>query len=256
MSSILDEIVASKRREVADLPALNANANSPPGRDFLAALRGRCRAVIAELKPRSPSAGTLCASYKPSELALQYEEGGAAAISVLTDRAYFGGEVEHLKEARNAVSLPVLRKDFIVDERQVAESRRIGADACLLIVAALKLQELAQLHTAILRTGMSALVEVHDERELAVALDIGARMVGVNHRDLRTMRIDPRATERMLHLVPDDVVLVAESGFTDPKQVQDLPDRVNGVLIGTALMRSPNPAQFIRRTQTSAEPAA
>lgn len=253
MNSVLTRILANKRHEVQSL-APRSRADSPQSdRDFEGALRGRSRAIIAELKPRSPSAGTLTEKYDPEAAARRNEQGGAAALSVVTDRAFFGGAPDHLIAARAAVHLPVLRKDFLIDAKQVAESRRMGADACLLIVAALLRDELVALHEAIRGAGMAALVEVHDEQELEVALSVGATLIGVNHRDLRTMIISPDVTGRLLPRVPDNVVLVAESGFMSPQSVLALPDRVNGVLIGTALMRSDDPVTFLRQARGAAE---
>ena len=159
MSNILQEIIRHKRAEIAELPEIDTNKLCRSDRDFGAALRGRIRAVIAELKPRSPSAGTLCNDYRPAEIARGYESAGASAISVLTDSEFFGGNSAHLTQARESTTVPVLRKDFILDPKQILESRQLGADACLLIVAALEPEQLRSLKLEIEAWGMAALIE-------------------------------------------------------------------------------------------------
>ncbi len=255
MSDVLAEIIRHKRAENRHLPEIDRGSLGPSDRDFAGVLRGRSRQIIAELKPRSPSCGVLCSDYLPDEIAGRYEQAGAAALSVLTDEKFFGGLPTHLTQARAVTSLPVLRKDFIIEERQVLESRRIGADACLLIVGALEQNVLLDLKAQIEDLGMVALVEVHDERELDTALATNATLIGINNRNLHDLSIDRQVIHRLCPLVPDGVLIVSESGITTPQDVRELPERVNGVLIGTALMRSNDPSGFIRQATEGQEVA-
>ncbi|MFW6200854.1 MAG: indole-3-glycerol phosphate synthase TrpC, partial [Gemmatimonadota bacterium] len=221
--SILDEIVASKRSEVARLleweGAIEARLESAPDpRDFAGALRrvgadGAEVAVISEVKRRSPGAGDIRPGLNPSGLALMYQEGGASAVSVLTDEEYFGGELDDLRAVREQVELPVLRKDFVIDPVQVTEARGAGADCVLLIVRILDDDRLSELLDKAGELGMAALVEVHDETELERALDAGAEVVGVNNRDLSTFETRLEITLEMVDRIPPDVVLVSESGI-------------------------------------------
>lgn len=216
-------------------------------KDFLAALRRPHLAVIAEMKQRTPSMGVLTDDYSPADLAHAYAAGGAAAISVLTHMAGFGGRVEHVLAARAATDLPILRKDFVTDPYEVAEARACGADAVLLIVAALEPAQLRDLLAVARSRGVAALVEVHDERETAAALDAGARALGVNHRDLRDFSVDLSLTERLRRLVPADVVVVAESGIHGAADARRMRDAgADAVLVGELLMRSSDPAAQIR----------
>jgi indole-3-glycerol phosphate synthase len=253
MPDVLADIIRHKRAENRRLPKVDRRDPCPSDRDFAGALRGWSRQIIAELKPRSPSCGELCSDYKPDEIARRYEEAGAVALSVLTDEKFFGGQPTHLTQARRASTLPVLRKDFIIEENQVLESRLIGADACLLIVAALEQDLLCALKARIEELGMVALVEVHDERELEIALATNPTLIGVNNRNLHDLTIDPGVIHRLCPLVPDGVLLVSESGVTTPQDVRELPQRVNGVLIGTALMRSSDTSGFIRQATEGRE---
>ena len=247
MSNVLADIIRHKITENRLLPEIDRRSLRPSDRDFAGALRGRSRQIIAELKPRSPSCGVLCSGYRPDEIARRYEQSGAVALSVLTDEKFFGGLPTHLTQARVVTSLPVLRKDFIIEERQVLESRRIGADACLLIVGALEQNVLRALKTQIEDLGMVALVEVHDERELDIALATNPTLIGINNRNLHDLSIDRQVIHCLCPLVPDGVLIVSESGITTPQDVRELPERVNGVLIGTVLMRSNDPSDFIRQ---------
>ncbi|MCZ6654299.1 MAG: indole-3-glycerol phosphate synthase TrpC [Planctomycetota bacterium] len=247
MSDVLAAIIRHKIAENRHLPDIDRRSLRPSDRDFAGALRGRSRQIIAELKPRSPSSGTLCSDYQPHEIAPRYEQAGAAAVSVLTDEKFFGGHPSHLTQARATTSLPVLRKDFIIEERQVLESRHIGADACLLIVGALEQYALLDLKAHIEDLGMAALVEVHDERELDIALAADPALLGINNRNLHDLSIDRQVIHRLCPLVPDGVLIVSESGITTPQEVRELPERVNAALIGTALMRSNDPSSFIRQ---------
>ncbi len=216
-------------------------------RDFTGALRRPGLAVIAEMKQRTPTMGVLAEEYSPADLAHVYTEGGAAAISVLTHMASFGGRPEHVMAARAATTLPILRKDFVTDPFEIAEARAAGADAVLLIVAALQPAQFADLMAVAQSRGISALVEVHDEKETNSALEAGAQLIGVNHRDLRTFAIDLGLTERLRKLIPTTVVVVAESGIRTPDDARRMYEAgANAILVGEALMRADDPAQRIR----------
>ena len=253
MSDVLADIIRHKITENRHLSEIDRRSLRPSDRDFAGALRGRSLQIVAELKPRSPSSGALCRDYQPDEIARQYEQAGAAAVSVFTDETFFGGHPSHLTQARAATSLPVLRKDFIIEERQVLESRHIGADACLLIVGALQQNVLLDLKARIEDLGMVALVEVHDERELEIALASNPTLLGINNRNLHDLSIDRQVIHRLCPLVPGGVLIVSESGITTPQDVRALPEQVNGVLIGTALMRSNDPSGFIRQATEGQE---
>lgn len=239
---MLEDILAHKRREIEGWGGAEQPAPSVSRRDFRAAISRPPLSFIAEVKRRSPSAGVLAASLSPADRALQYVEGGAAAISVLTDAAFFGGSFEDLEAVAQRVSVPILCKDFIIDERQVRRARAAGADACLLLVAAVSEKVLSRLMEACWRYGMCPLVEVHDEGELESALRCGAEVIGVNNRDLTSMKIDLNTVKRLAPRVPDSCVLVAESGYTSAADIAELPRRVHAVLAGTALMRQADPA--------------
>ena len=222
-----------------------------PPKDFIAALRRPQLAVIAEMKQRTPSMGVLADEYEPADLAHAYTEGGAAAISVLTHMAGFGGRIEHLLAVRAATELPILRKDFITDPYEVAEARACGADAVLLIVAALERGQLNDLLAVSRSRGMAALVEVHEEAETAAAVEAGAKAIGVNHRNLRDFSLDLGLTERLRKLVPTEVVLVAESGIHGPDDARRMREAgADAILVGELLMRSTDPAGQIRELAT------
>ena len=216
-------------------------------KDFVGALRGPGLAVIAEMKQRTPTMGVLVEDYRPADLAHAYTDGGAAAISVLTHMAGFGGRPEHVLAARAATNLPILRKDFVTDPYEIAEARAAGADAVLLIVAALDKPHLADLLAVARSRGIAALVEVHDEGETNIALESGAELVGVNHRDLRTFEIDLGLTERLRKLIPSTVVVVAESGIKDAEDARRVYEAgANAILVGEALMRAEKPELRIK----------
>jgi indole-3-glycerol phosphate synthase len=220
----------------------------PSTRDLAASLRRPRLAVIAEMKARTPALGVLAGEdYDPARLAASYTNGGAAAISVLCQEASFGGRPLHLALARGATDLPILRKDFIVDEYQVLEARALHADSVLLIVAALRRGRLEELLDVARRWGMEPLVEVRDEAELDRALAAGARIVGVNHRDLRTFEVDLSLTQRLRPRAGDEVVFVAESGIHTREDARRLRAAgADAVLVGEALMRAPDVAAKIR----------
>jgi len=216
-------------------------------KDFAAALRGPGLAVIAEMKQRTPTMGVLVEDYRPADLAHAYSDGGAAAISVLTHMASFGGRPEHVAAARAATPLPILRKDFVTDPYEIAEARAAGADAVLLIVAALDRPHLTELLAVVKSRGMTALVEVHDEAETEIALQAGALLIGVNHRDLRTFEIDLGLTERLRKLIPPSVIVVAESGIHDAQDARRVYEAgANAILVGEALMRAEKPELRIK----------
>ncbi len=257
MSDLLGEIVAAKRAEVAAAKRqcaaqeMEAHARAAPAgaHAFLRTL-GEAPAprIIAEIKRRSPSRGELRAGFDVAALASAYHAGGAAALSVLTDEAYFGGSLDALCKARAAAPLPVLRKDFIIDPYQVDEAHRVGADALLLIVAALDDAALAMLLTRTRGYGMDALVEVHDEAELERALTAGAELLGVNNRDLRSFHTDIAVTERLAPRIPAGVVFVSESGIFTPDDIQRLAaSGASAFLVGESLVRERDPAEALRR---------
>jgi indole-3-glycerol phosphate synthase len=252
VATYLDRILAAHRaraarddRAMAPLVA-EARAQSLP-RGFAAALRdAEGLAVVAEVKRRSPSKGDLAADLDPAALAQAYEQGGATCLSVLTDAEFFGGSPDDLRAARAATRLPVLRKDFTVSPADVCDARIIGADAVLLIAAALDDDELADLHTLALDIGLDALVEVHDEAELDRALAAGAHLVGVNQRDLVTFEVDDERAVRVGAVIPPTVVRVAESGVRGPDDAAALAAAgFDAVLVGELLVTSGDPAAAV-----------
>ncbi len=219
----------------------------PGRRDFRAALLAQPIAVIAEIKKASPSRGLIAADFDPPSIAQSYERGGAAALSVLTDRDYFQGSLADMVAARAAVGLPVLRKDFTTAEYDVLDGAAHGADAILLIAAALNGQQLRRFRELAESYRMAALVEVHDEDELQLALDSGASIIGVNSRDLRTFQVDLNVALRLAPSIPASVIKVAESGIHSASDVQTLAAAgYRGFLVGEHLMRAPDPAQALR----------
>jgi indole-3-glycerol phosphate synthase len=252
--SILERIVAAKRTEVAAAkarvpePAVHA---APPARNFLETVRSRLSkgstAVIAEIKRASPSRGVLRENFDPAAIARSYEAAGAACLSVLTDREFFQGAAEHLRAARAACALPVLRKDFIVDPYQVAEARAMGADCILLIAACLSAAEMKSLEKQAQDLGMAVLVEVHDGKELEAALQLTTPLIGVNNRDLRTFETRLETTLNLLGKIPQSRVVVTESGILAPGDVARMRDAgVNAFLVGEAFMRAPDPGGALR----------
>lgn len=240
-----------RRRYLVDSSRFEDVVASYEPKDFLGALRRPTLAVIAEMKRLTPSMGVLVEDYRPADIAHAYTDGGAAAISVLTHMAGFGGRAEHIQEVRAATPLPILRKDFVTDPYEIAEARACGADAVLLIVAALEQVQLRDLVAVTRSRGIAALVEVHDEAQTAAALEAGARAIGVNHRDLRTFNVDLGLTERLRRLIPNDVVLVAESGIHDAADARRMREAgADAILVGEALMRASDPAAQIRELTT------
>lgn len=261
MTNKLDEICNTKRQEVAArkaattfarLNALKAEQSAPRG--FRAALNAASRcghALIAEIKKASPSKGLIRADFDPPAHAQAYEAAGAACLSVLTDAPYFQGHEDYLMAARSACSIPVLRKDFILDPWQVHEARAIGADAVLIIVAALDDGQMQEIEAAAMECGMDSLVEVHDARELERALKLKSRLIGVNNRDLRDFTIDFSITYELVDQAPTDCTFVAESGLTSKSDLDAMAERgVHCFLVGEALMREHDLEAATRRLLT------
>lgn len=255
MGTILDEIIAYKRRFVAgekqriSPEEMRKRADMAPEPDSLMErlTSGEDIALMAEIKKASPSKGVIRDPFDPVEIGRAYEENGAAAISVLTDVKYFQGSDASLKAVSEAVELPVLRKDFVVDPYQIHEARTIGASAVLLIVSALSLRELSEMLTVCRESQLDALVEVHTPDEARIALEAGADLVGVNNRDLKTFATDLQTTFDLLEHLPDDLVVVSESGIRTRDQVVRLRDAgVDAVLVGEHLMRQPDVGRELR----------
>jgi indole-3-glycerol phosphate synthase len=248
LASVRRQLQARREREPLAVLERRAAEREPRAAQFVEALSAGGRInVIAECKRRSPSRGVLVADYAPVAIARDYQAGGAAAISVLTEPTFFDGHIDHLQQVRAAVSLPVLRKDFVVDEYQLLEARAGGADAVLLIAAALDRVSLAALHRRAGELGLAALVEAHDREEVAAAVDCGAAVIGINNRDLRTLSVDPAAALELAEALPASVVAVAESGLRSREEILVL--RAAGYdafLIGERLMTAENPGAAVR----------
>ena len=248
MHQRLAEILAEKKNEVARLkktmPA-EIDGTIPPIRDFKAAISAPGRInLIAEIKFASPSAGCIRPKTDPILIGRIYEEAGAAAISLLTDKRFFQGDLNHLPRLKKAIALPILRKDFIIDELQVREASMYGADAILLIARILSQAQLAELISACRELGLDPLTEVHDQDDLEKAIDSKAEIIGINNRDLDSFAVDVNTTFELAPLVPHDRVVVSESGLAKKADIRALKDtRVQAVLVGSALMRSDDPAQ-------------
>ena len=259
MADILNKIVATKYEEVAAARAVKplaaveveAAAQAAP-RDFVGAIRRKIAAgqpaVIAEIKKASPSKGIIRPDFKPADIARSYEQHGAACLSVLTDRQYFQGCPEYLQQARAACNLPVLRKDFMVDAYQVAEARAMGADAILLIAAALSLSDMQALEAQAMGYGMAVLVEVHNGEELDVALQLQTPLLGINNRNLRTFDVTLDTTLGLLSRIPHDRIVVTESGILKSEDVALMrTNKVDAFLVGEAFMRASEPGEELAR---------
>lgn len=261
--TVLDKIVAGvledlapRRASVAESDLRAALADAPAARDPMPDLRAVGCSVIAEVKRRSPSKGALAPIPDPAALAQEYAAGGAAAISVLTEQRRFGGSLADLRAVRAAVEVPVLRKDFIVTEYQLLEARAAGADLVLLMASCLPDDRLERLHDAARELGLTVLLEVHDEVETRRAVGLGAELIGVNARDLRTLQVDPGTFGRLAPLVPADRVLVAESSVRTPTDVQRFVDEgARAVLVGEALVTGAGPRAVVA-SMTGLLPAA
>jgi indole-3-glycerol phosphate synthase len=253
MSTILDKIVVVKRREVIALRSraeeLRARAAARTDfRDFAAALRKQNTvALIAEVKKASPSAGIICPDFDPVRIACAYEQAGASAISVLTDREFFQGNIDYLAQIRAAVKLPLLRKDFIIEEIQIHEAAAAGADAVLLIAAILDDKQLREFRLIAGHLKMAALVEVHDEAELERAIATGASLIGINNRNLHTFAVSLATTEKLAATIHDDRIIVAESGIHTRSDVERVAAAgAAAILVGESLMRSGNIATKVK----------
>ena len=258
MSDILERIIAVKREEVraaelsAPLEELRLEASARDLRDFVGALRAKHAAgqaaVIAEVKKASPSKGVLREHFVPAEIARSYQAGGAACLSVLTDVQFFQGSAAYLEEARAACDLPVLRKDFIIDPYQIVEARAMGADAVLLIAAALSLTQMQELEAFAHSLGLAVLVEVHDRQELTQALMLKTPLIGINNRNLRTFETSLDTTLGMLDALPDDRIVVTESGILARADVERMrASDVHTFLVGEAFMRADDPGAALSR---------
>lgn len=248
----LEKILATKRKEVERLKSkgdidFDLVAQLPKGRSLVKKMDPSSFAIIAEIKPASPSKGVIRPDVDVETWAKLYEKGGAKAISILTDVHYFKGKAENLIQARQSVSLPVLRKDFIIHPLQVFESKRLGADLILLIAACLSRDELRDLTQLAHELKMEVLVEVHDEREVEAALECKADILGINNRNLNTFQTDLTTTERLRPMIPQEIPVIGESGIHSPKDAKRMAEAgVQGVLIGEYLMRKENPEWAIK----------
>jgi indole-3-glycerol phosphate synthase len=259
MPDILNKILAVKAQEVAAAQAIKPLATmraeaeqAAPARDFVGSIRAKIAAgqaaVIAEIKKASPSKGVLRADFQPAAIAASYAKHGAACLSVLTDEQFFQGSADYLQQARAACSLPVLRKDFIVDEYQIYQARAMGADAILLIAAALDVKQMQAYEALALRLGMAVLVEVHDGAELDAALQLATPLIGVNNRNLRTFKVSLQTTLDLLPRIPGDRIAVTESGILTAADVKLMRShQVHAFLVGEAFMRADDPGAELAR---------
>ena len=259
MSDILEKILTVKTEEVAaaqaakPLAQIRAEAEqAAPARDFVGAIHGKIAAgvpaVIAEIKKASPSKGVLRADFRPAEIAASYAKHGAACLSVLTDEQFFHGSAEYLQQARAACNIPVLRKDFMVDAYQIYQARAMGADAILLIAAALKLEKMLEFESLAHSLGMAVLVEVHDGDELDIALQLTTPLIGINNRNLRSFEVSLQTTLDLLLRIPPDRIVVTESGILKPDDVTLMRSHhVHAFLVGEAFMRAAEPGAELSR---------
>ncbi len=257
--TVLKKIIARKFEEVtersaevsvADLQKMAAEQTAPRG--FVAAIENKIAegksAIIAEIKKASPSKGVMRENFIPADIAVSYEKGGAACLSVLTDKDYFQGCEEFLMQARAAVELPVIRKDFIVDEYQLYEARAIGADCVLLIVAALSVERLTALNSKALELGLDVLVEVHNAEEMQVALTLPNKLIGINNRNLHDFEVSLDNTFSLLAMLPEDRIVITESGIHTADDVRAMREhKVNGFLVGEAFMRADEPGEKLQQ---------
>ena len=259
MSDILDKIIATKHLEISKSLKIASLANvrtaaetMPDPRDFVGAIfkkvSANLPAVIAEIKKASPSKGVIRENFNPAEIAKSYQKGGAACLSVLTDKQYFQGAAEYLQQAKAACKLPVLRKDFMIDPYQVFEARAMGADCILLIVAALELAQMRELEEIAHDLGMAVLVEVHNAEELELAMQLETPLMGINNRNLRTFEVTLQTTLDLLKILPEDRFVITESGIFTPEDVKLMRDNdVHTFLVGEAFMRQPDPGAELAR---------
>lgn len=254
MKDILKEIVSSKVKEVQESKKrLSINTikkrvkKLPKGRDFKKALLSDSISLIAEVKKHSPSVGTISRNFKPVKIAKIYENGGAKAISVLTDKKYFKGDLLYLRKIKNTVKVPVLRKDFIIDEYQIYESKYYGADAILLIVSILSESKLKRFIRLADSLNITSLVEVHNKNDIKKAVRCKAKIIGINNRDLKTFKVTLKTTASLMKFIPKGIIVVSESGIKTKKDINYLRSlKVNAILMGETLMRSSNKERKIR----------
>ncbi len=264
MSTILDKIIAAKRERIANakrtanIAELESRAHENaerPGR-LVEALGKPGPSVIAEFKRASPSKGVINSGLNPVKTAKAYEAGGAAAVSVLTEEDFFAGSLADIESIVRSVAIPVLRKDFTIDEFQIVESAAAGAAAILLIVAALDVTQLRDLRAAAESFGLDAIVEVHDREEMEIAIDSGASIIGVNNRNLKTFEVSLEVSRSLIQLRPEGVLMIAESGISNPAEIAELHELgFDAFLIGETLMRSSDPAGELKRLLNAAETA-
>jgi indole-3-glycerol phosphate synthase len=252
--TILDQIVAVKHAEVASMKRCTSlselkrmTEDLPPPRDFRTAISGRNGRIIAEIKRRSPSKGSLTTDFDPVQIALIYEENGAAALSVLTDKEFFAGEKRYLNDIKEKVSLPLLRKDFIIDPSQIYETRLIGGDALLLIAGILEARQLADYLVLTEEMGLSALVEIHDRKDLDKALAAGAAIIGLNNRNLKTFVTDLQTSRELIPHIPEGRMVVSESGIRTRSDIEDLMAvGIHAFLVGETLIKAKDRGEKLR----------
>jgi indole-3-glycerol phosphate synthase len=256
---MLETILATKRDEIRKarlrVPLTDLRTSIrylPPVKNFVGCLQEKllqqCPAIIAEVKKASPSKGIICENFDPVAIARDYEAHNAACLSILTDQHYFQGHLDYLSQIRKAVRLPLLRKDFMIDEYQITEARVAGADCILLIVAALKPGQLKALEQIAYGLGLAVLIEVHNEKELEQALPLKSPLIGINNRNLKTFKVNLATTTRLLPYIPADRIVITESGIVDPSDVAQMKaQNVHTFLVGEALMQHPSPGQAMRQ---------
>jgi indole-3-glycerol phosphate synthase len=251
MDSFLDKIIVQKKREIAALKEKSFRGRNSPKRDFVKALDKKPKlAIIAEIKKASPSKGLIAPDFDPVEIAEKYEQAGASAISVLTDENFFQGHAEYLVAARERTSLPVLRKDFIIDVLQVEETAHLGADALLLIAEALEPPQLADLYQAGRELDLDVLIELHHVRQLDKVMRVDPQLIGINNRDLATFAVSLSTTVEIIKHIPREVLVVSESGINTAADAETLRKAgVAALLVGESLMRAPDPAPLIKELQ-------
>ncbi|MBW0454104.1 MAG: indole-3-glycerol phosphate synthase TrpC [Candidatus Kinetoplastibacterium crithidii] len=257
MSDLLKKIIDVKKEEIStskkkcNEQELLSRINNNDIRSFEKAIYKKIQngnpAIIAEIKKASPSKGILSKNFNPSLFATSYEENGAACISVLTDQQFFQGSAEYLKQVKSACSLPILRKDFIIDNYQILESRAMGADCILLIVAVLEKDKLCELENTALELGMNVLVETHNLQEVEIALNLKTPLIGINNRNLRNFKTDIKTTIKLIDFIPKDKTIITESGINSPEDLKFMrKNNVNAFLIGEYFMKSDNPGKQLK----------
>jgi indole-3-glycerol phosphate synthase len=246
---VLDKIIAQKQTEIEQLPEHNIQEIPINHKDMVSAIMYKPKAIIGELKSKSPSEGIINEHYNPIDIAHHYAQGGVAAISVLTDQHFFGGSFKDLYKVSKYIDLPTLCKDFILDEKQIFQARLNGASACLLIVRILTDEQLNHLNYVIEKLGMTALVEIFDEADLERALKIKPKMIGINNRCLNTLKMDMENAKRLKPQIPNSCLVLSLSGAKTPQEANQIATEFDGVLIGTALMRAENKVTFLEQAQ-------